>query len=317
MKRVLLTGSTGFIGRHAIVTLKERGFEIHAIGRDDPGVSEVTFHHFDLLAHGAIDGVVRSARPSHLLHLAWYGGAAGLRSSSENLKWVGATLTLLRAFAEAGGRRAILAGTCAEYGPRASTCDEALTSCEPASLYGVAKDATRRVAERYASISGLSMAWARIFYLYGPGEAAGRLVSDAIEALTAGRPFPVTEGKQRRDFMHVRDAAGALAALIDCDVRGPVNIGSGSAIAVRSLLGILTAITGGAHLLEFGALPLPADEGPVVEAAVRRLSLEVGYRPVFGLTEGLADAVSRWLDGSGTRLHRQAGYPAVQSAGHD
>lgn len=299
MKRVLLTGSTGFIGRHAVVALKERGFEVHAIGRRNPDVSDVTFHIFDLLGRGDIDGVVRSVKPSHLLHLAWSVEIGGQRSSSENLKWVAATLTLLQAFAEAGGHRAVLVGSYAEYGPMASTCDEASTPCEPVSLYGVAKDATRRVAERYARIAGLSMSWARIFTVYGPGEKAGRLVGGAIEALTAGRSFPVTEGKQRRDFIHVHDAAGALAALTDCDVQGPVNIGSGSAIAVRSLLEMLAAITGGAHMIQFGALRLAADESPVVEAGIGRLSLEVGYRPVFGLREGLADTVRRRLEGSG------------------
>lgn len=317
MKRVLLTGSTGFIGRYTIGALKERGFEIHAIGRRNPDVSEVTFHHFDLLGQGDIEEVVRFVKPSHLLHLAWSVESGGIRSSSENLKWVAATLTLLQAFVEARGRRAVLAGSCAEYGPTTSTCDEASTPCKPVSLYGVAKDATRRVAERYASVAGLSMAWGRIFYLYGPGEKAGRLVSDAIEALTSGRPFPVTEGRQRRDYMHVRDAAGALAALIDCEVQGPVNIGSGSAIAVRSLLDMLAAIAGGAQMLQFGALRLPADDGLFVEAGIGRLSREVGYRPGFGLREGLADTVSRRLEGAGTRLRGHSGYPPVQSAGQD
>ena len=73
----------------------------------------------------------------------------------------------------------------------------------------------------YAASTGLSLAWVRLFYLYGPGEAPGRLVGDAARALRAGPRFATSEGHQRRDFLHVAEAGEAFAALLDSDVEGP------------------------------------------------------------------------------------------------
>jgi nucleoside-diphosphate-sugar epimerase len=300
MKRVLVTGGTGFIGGHAWAPLRERGFEIHAVGRRPPGDGRVAFHEADLLDPGETEGAVAAVGATHLLHLAWYAEPGLFWSAPANLDWVGASLTLLRLFAEHGGRRAVFAGSCAEYSWGGERLDEQMP-CRPATLYGVAKDATHRVAAAYAALAGVSLAWGRIFFLYGPGEKSGRLVSDAIAALLAGRNFPTSQGTQRRDFMHVADVAAAFAALADCDVRGPVNIGSGAAVPVRSLLEGIARELGGRGLLAFGARPMRPGEPSVIEANVARLRDEVGFRPSFDLPAGLSDTLRWWQGNIGTQ----------------
>lgn len=293
MKRVLLTGASGFIGSHAIADLAGRGFEIHAIGRTPPDNPVVNFHSVDLLRGHDVREVVRIIKASHLLHLAWHVEPGRFWDAPENLDWVGASLLLLRAFTEAGGGRAVLAGSCAEYQWGGERFDEALTPCTPASLYGVAKNAQRQIAEAYAGVAGLSLAWGRVFFLYGPGEKPGRLVSAAIAALRAGQAFPTTEGLQRRDFLHVADVAGGFAALTASDVRGAVNIASGAAVPVRSVLLALAELIGSADLLKFGARPMVANDPPIIEASVERLFNEVGYRVRYDLASGMRDAVAQ------------------------
>ncbi len=295
MKRVLLTGASGFIGAHAIAALAGRGFDIHAAGRTAPADPRAAFHRVDLLDSAGTREVVREVSATHLLHLAWQVQLEGFWQAPENLDWVGASLLLLRAFAEAGGRRAVLAGSCAEYAwVGDGRLGEDLTPCVPATLYGVAKNATREVAEAYAMTTGLSLGWGRIFFVYGPGEKSGRLVSGAIAALRAGEVFPATEGSQRRDFLHVADVAGAFAAFLDGDVHGAVNIGSGAATTIRSMLSHIGDLLGRPDLVQFGARPMPANEAPSIEACVERLRQEVGYTPRFDLAEGLRDAVAHW-----------------------
>jgi nucleoside-diphosphate-sugar epimerase len=293
VKRVLLTGASGFIGNHAIAALAERGFEVHAVGRTAPDDARVTFHRVDLLDGEAAREVVRNVAATHFLHFAWHVEPGRFWDAPDNLDWAGATLLLLRAFAESGGRRAVLAGSCAEYEWGGERLVEGVTPCAPATLYGVAKNATRQIAEAYAATARLSLAWGRIFFLYGPGEKPGRLVSAAIAALRAGQAFPTTEGRQRRDFLHVADVAGGFAALLDSEVRGAVNIASGAAVPVRSILEEIAGVVGGAHLLQFGARPLAANEPPIIEASVARLFEEVGYSLKFDLGEGLRDTVAR------------------------
>ncbi|KQO65635.1 NAD(P)-dependent oxidoreductase [Methylobacterium sp. Leaf88] len=291
-ERVLVTGAAGFVGRHAVPALRARGFEVHGVGR---AVSaEAAWHAADLLVPAERQALIAKIRPSHLLHLAWDAEPGRYWTSARNLDWVAATLDLAQAFAAAGGRRFVGAGTCAEYEWGAARFEEATTPCRPATLYGAAKDGTRRILEAYAATQTLSVAWGRLFYLYGPGERRGRLVSDAIRALTAGTAFPTSHGHQRRDFLHVADAAAALAALVAGDVPGPVNIGSGAAIPVRALLKGLAARIGGAEHLDFGARPLSPTEPPVIEAGTRILTETVGFRPRFDVARGLDDTVAWW-----------------------
>ena len=118
----------------------------------------------DLLAPGLAEALVREVRPTHLLHLAWYAEHHAYWTAPQNLDWVGASLRLVRAFAEQGGTRAVLAGTCAEYDWTQGVCVEGATPIRPRGLYGVAKDAVRRVVEAFAAGAGLSAAWGRIFF---------------------------------------------------------------------------------------------------------------------------------------------------------
>lgn len=117
MRRVLVTGATGFIGRHSLPLLVSRGYDVHAVTARQPMSVEpgVTWHHADLLAPDAADAVCSTVRPTGLLHFAWSLVPSGSAAPAENLRWVEATLELVRQFERHGGVRAVVAGSCAEY----------------------------------------------------------------------------------------------------------------------------------------------------------------------------------------------------------
>lgn len=296
---VLVTGASGFIGRRTLAPLVERGFEVHACGRsaDAPAGTPdtVTWHRADLLdplAHGEL---LAAVAPSHLLHLAWYAEHGRFWTSTENLRWVAATLSLVRAFAAAGGRRAVCAGSCAEYrwGER-GPCVEGVTPLEPATLYGTAKDATRALLQAAAPQLGISLGWGRVFFLYGPDEAPGRLVASVARALVAGERAATGDGTQVRDFLHVADVGAAFAALLDSDVTGAVNIGSGDAQPLRDVIAAIGAAARRPELLDIGALPARAGDPAELVADVARLRDEVGFVPAIGLDEGIERTVAWW-----------------------
>lgn len=290
--RVLLTGAGGFVGRHVAACLFAAGHEVHAIGRSRPPQPEIGFTAVDLLDAAARRQAVTQIAANGLIHLAWIAEPGVYWHAPANLDWAAASLDLLRLFQDTGGTRAVMVGSCAEYAWGGPLLSEATTPCTPATLYGAAKDSTRRLAMAYARQTGLSLAWARLFFLYGPGERRGRLVSDAIATLRAGCPFPTTEGSQRRDFLHVGDAARALVALLDSAVEGAVNIGSGEAPSVRSLLEELAGQLAARPLLRYGARPEAVNDPPVIAADVTRLTTEVGFRPQFRLAGGLAHTIA-------------------------
>ena len=298
MTRVLVTGGSGFIGRGSLAPLMTAGFEVHAVtarGRDGDALPAVRWEHADLLSAGAAETLIRRVKPTHLLHLAWYAEPGAFWESAENLRWVEASLRLLRAFAEHGGQRAVLAGSCAEYawGDQVH-CIERETPCRPATLYGASKHALRLVAERHAANVELSLAWGRVFFVFGPREHPSRLGGSVARSLVLGQPAPLSHGEQVRDFLYSEDLADAFVALLRSEVEGPVNLASGTPVRVRELAEALASAAHRLDLLRFGELPAPSGEPAVLSACVDRLRDEVGWAPKATLEQRAADTIAWW-----------------------
>ena len=171
MKRVLVTGASGCVGRQAVPLLAQRGWEVHAValGEAPTDLPGPVWHVANLLERADARRVVEEARADALLHLAWFIAPGQWAKAPENLDWVTASLALGRAFREAGGRRMAVAGSCLEYDWDYGFCSERLTPCQPHTLYGTAKHALRLLLEGYARESALSLAWGRISSCTGRG----------------------------------------------------------------------------------------------------------------------------------------------------
>jgi nucleoside-diphosphate-sugar epimerase len=295
VSRALVTGATGFIGRHTLTRLVERGFEVHAAARSAPADrSEATWHETDLLEAGAPERLVRETRPSHLLHLAWFATPGEFWSSPQNDRWLEASTNLVRAFAASGGERVVVAGTCAEYDWGSGVCVEGDTLLEPATVYGRSKHMLHERTEQIAQEAGIAAAWGRSFFVYGPGEDPNRLVASVIRSLLRGEEARCTPGYQVRDFLHVEDVADAFVAVFDSRATGAINIASGTPTRVRDLVELIAEAVGRRDLVRFGAVPKPPGEPSVLVADVRRLRDELGWVPHFSLEEGVLQTVEWW-----------------------
>lgn len=301
MKRVLLTGATGFIGRHALPLLIEHGYEVHATTHALPVGGEqnaALWHQVDLMDSVAVAGLVGTIKPSHLLHFAWYAEPGKYWASEQNFQWVQASMCLLEAFGKNGGKRAVIAGTCAEYDWGDGRCTENQTPIRPTSIYGACKAAMQHLLEAYGRRFAMSTAWGRIFHLYGPHEHPARLVPSIISPLLSGQTAPCSSGEQQRDFLHVQDVASAFVALLNSDVMGPVNIGSGQPVAVREVVERIAVLIGRPELVRLGEQHSRPDEPPLLEADVSRLTNEVKWAPFYNLDAGLASTIAWWREQS-------------------
>ncbi len=303
MTRVVVTGATGFIGRATLEPLLAAGFEVHAVtsrGAPDDAPAAVVWHVTDLLGDGAAERLMRETEPAALLHLAWYATPGSFWQAPENLAWLAASVALLRAFAERGGSRVVIAGSCAEYAWQEFThCDETRTPTRPATLYGAAKHALHVVASAYGAQLGLSLAWGRVFFVFGPGEPPGRLASSVAMALAAGEEALCTHGEQVRDFLYAPELAAAFVALLRSEVTGPVNLASGTPMRVRDLIEALAEAAARPDLVCLGALPAPA--GPArLTAEVARLRDEVGWTPSTELPDAAAQTFAWWQSRHGS-----------------
>lgn len=296
--RVMLTGASGFVGRWALLALARRGADVYAVGRRRPSTdTKFTWLELDLLDENAAGIAVAAAKPDVVLHLAWTVEHGAFWTSPLNLSWVSASLRLAEAAATAGVTRFVAAGTCYEYRwPEDGDCEEQATTLEPRTLYAISKDATRRVIAAYLADRQIDFAWARLFFLYGPGEGTSRLVPAICRALVANEPARCSQGLAVRDFMDVRDVGVALAAVTLSKLTGAVNIASGDGVSVAQVAHKLGALAGLPNLVHLGALPDRAGEPPRITASGARLRTETGFAPSRSLDEGLADALRYWRE---------------------
>ena len=302
-RRVLVTGASGFIGRHALEPLLHQNFEVHAVARSARPLDappQVHWHRADLLAASEQDALLAQLAPTHLLHLAWYAEPGRFWTSAENLRWAAATITLVHAFAGYGGRRAVIAGTCAEYRwGDPGLCIEGVTPLEPTTLYGSAKHTTHKLLQAAAATLGVELAWGRVFFLYGPHEPSVRLVASVARGLLLGERVATGDGTQIRDLMYVVDVAEAFAAVLDSTLIDAVNIASGEGAPLRKVIAAIGAATHGKHLLDIGALARRPDDPDELVADVTRLREEVGFNPRTDLREGIERTVAWWRNDLG------------------
>lgn len=289
--RVLVTGATGFLGQRTLALFVAAGYVVHALGRSSESTTDVTFHPVDLLQTGA-RSILEEIRPSHLLHLAWLGDRRRIWQSTDNLAWVAASLRLVLDFHATGGVRAVLAGSSAEYDWSHHTLDEHRTPLAPHTLYGLAKKALFELVSRSPHVDIPSVAWARIFFPFGPHDKPDRLLSQVIDGVARGTIVECSAGTQVRPFLHVDDAAAALVALMSSALTGPVNIALDEICSVRDLVLAAADAAGNAGLVRFGNRPLQVGEPPYMRASATRMLAELGYRPRFTILEGVKRTVS-------------------------
>jgi nucleoside-diphosphate-sugar epimerase len=308
MKKVLLTGAAGFIGRHCLPILLTKGYEVHAADSRESAenVPDVCWHKVDLLDSLEITGLMSEVRPTHLLHFAWFTAPGEYWNSLENLRWVKASLDLLEAFVSYGGTRVVMAGTCAEYDWRYGYCSEQITPLAPTTLYGTCKHSLRLTLEAFAKQTGLSAAWGRIFFVYGPHEHPSRLIPSVITSLLKGEPARCSHGNQIRDFLYVEDVADAFTALLESNVAGPVNVASGCPIALRDIIYKIADKMDRRELIQLGAVPASMDEPPLLVADVSRLTDQVGWVPKYSLCRGLEQTIAWWRSQLMEEAHESA-----------
>jgi nucleoside-diphosphate-sugar epimerase len=289
MKRVLVTGASGFIGTHCLRRLAREDCEIHAVNRSGRGEAGagVTWHAADLRDVDTGLPLIAEIRPTHLLHGAWVATPGLYGHSPENFAWLQSTIALAAAFGAHGGARFVGIGSSAEYDPDERPCVEDETPIRPATIYGKCKAAAWLAVQAAAQQHGFAAAWGRLFLPYGPGDPAGRLIPSVLAALRAGEPVRTTLGTQQRDFIYAPDAADLLVRLLLTQDAGAFNIGIGRATTVRSVVEYLASRCGRPDLPQFGAISLAPGESAVLVADMRKVRERLSWLPPTDLHQGL------------------------------
>jgi nucleoside-diphosphate-sugar epimerase len=235
--KVAVTGATGFIGRHLLREFESRGIAVVAAGHSagdwpSSGFHRVVRHDIRTLE---TDPYRMLGSPDVLVHLAW-AGLPNYGSERHLMEELPAQERFLGGLLESGLRGLVVAGTCMEYGMREGQLRED-DPAQPVNPYAMAKNELRIRLEALQRAHRFSLTWARLFYLFGAGQAPTSLYSQLESAASRGvSSLDVSSGEQLRDFMPVEEATAALARLACTGADfGTVNVCSGQPVAVRSI----------------------------------------------------------------------------------
>ncbi|WP_033067107.1 NAD-dependent epimerase/dehydratase family protein [Thalassospira australica] len=295
--KVLVTGGNGLIGPYACAKLKLAGHEVITCGRSALHDTTASDHHIsgDLLDGAFRKKLITSERPEGLLHLAWQTKHGHFWNAPDNPDWRDASIDLLARFHDQGGKRAVLAGSCAEYdwqgiAPGQKLAEDA--ACNPHTLYGQEK---LKLAKHCLDLNtqGASIAWGRLFLLCGPKEAPARFVPAITRALLAGNTAKMSSGKQIRDFMHTADAGAAFVKLIDHTFTGIINIATGNGHSLLDVANTLRDLIG-RGTIEPGSMPDRPDDPPYLVADTTRITQIVRFEQAYTLKTALEDCIAWW-----------------------
>ncbi|MGD9874742.1 MAG: NAD-dependent epimerase/dehydratase family protein [Kiritimatiellia bacterium] len=284
---ILITGANGFIGRRLVSRLANESHFVVAADRADslePLPAGVRYVVSDLTDASVVLSAVKE--PFVLIHLAWE-----MDRSKDQGGQAEHFAELLDASARSGLARVVALGSSEEFGARGGVIREKDEPVPPLTPYGAAKRAARDILKSFSEKSGVPALWLRPFTVYGPGQQGNMMIPYAVRCAAEGTDARFTDGLQSRDFVYVDDVVDALVRGVQLEHEEfcEINIGSGGAVRVRDVLGLIAEAMGAKDNFKIGALPRRAEEPELQQADIRGAESLLGWQPVTTLCDGIAE----------------------------
>ena len=298
MKRALITGKQGFVGRHLADHLIAAGWDVFGFGRRPDGINSRSFQG-EITDRHALRIALEEARPDVIFHLA-----GRIKSDASELFYMVnllGTVALFESVLAAGIRPVmVVASSSAVYGHRSGKPISERVVLRPLTHYAVSKVAQEAAALRYYQSFCLPVMIVRMFNLLGPGQSADLACSAfarqiALAELNNENGIVTGNLSARRDFLDVRDAARAFELVAKKGKAGQVyNVCSGHAAAIRKCLSEMISMSPNQFTVELGAARFQKNDIPIQVGNSLKLNRATGWRPKISLRESLSDLLNDW-----------------------
>ena len=308
MKKALVIGAAGFVGKYLIRHLEGLGYEVSATKLPHERIDGVSaaIYDLDVLSKENITELLFMLRPDEIYHLA--------AQSSVSVAWGNPQLTidvnikgavnLMDALRELFYKpRVLIIGSGEEYGhirPGDTPIGEE-TILKPGNIYAATKACQNMIGRIYADAYDLELIMVRAFNHIGPGQSPIFVVSDfcrQVAEIEAGKKDPVMyvgNLSARRDFTDVRDVVRAYALLAQYGVKGETyNVGSGHAYQIREILDLIISKSGTEIRVETDPAKIRPVDVPVIEADITKLKEVTGWQPEITLEQTIEEVLTDW-----------------------
>jgi UDP-glucose 4-epimerase len=294
--KVLLTGTSGFLGRRVAELLVASGHEVVSIGRTTPDRSCSDFGRFikadltDAIAMHQAAG--EAGKVDSIIHLAAMvpkrpGDDDAAAAFEANVM---GTVHLFSHFGREAQKN-VFASTAEVYGlPDAHDKLREEAEPRPLSWYGASKVAAEAYCRTLELHERMSVAILRFTVLYGTGDMIQRAIPNFVASAVRGEPIRIFGGEELRDYLHVDDAASAVMLARERRLSGTYNIGSGRGVSVRDAAGAVIKAAGGSAALEEHPRQKPAAD---IVLDVTRFREATGFSPARVFPDGLEEQIAR------------------------
>jgi len=257
--RIFITGGTGFIGKYLVKKLREdKSNKLLLLSKDLADIKNWKKE-------------IEDFKPEACIHLAWEGlPDYGYKMSIKNLNY---GLDLMNLLAKLQCKKVLMVGTCWEV------------LAQPFNACSTAKNALHWLSREIAKENDMHFIWARLFFVYGPGQRKDSLIPYLINCKETGKKPEIKTAEAKNDFIYVEDVAEAIAMIIKkCQKSAVYNIGSGEFTKVGDVAKII-----------FPDLEIQQSEISLVLspcADVSKIKKEIGWEPKTSIEQGIKKMIT-------------------------
>lgn len=308
MKKGLVIGAAGFVGKYLIDEMRADGMEVFAtkLPHEKLDNAGAVVYDLDIMDKEAIVALLFEIRPDYIFHLA--------AQSSVGLAWKNPGLTVdvnikgsvnvMDAVRELFYKpRVLLIGSGEEYGhilPGETPITEE-NALRPGNIYAATKACQNMIGNIYSKAYDMELMMVRAFNHIGPGQAPMFVVSDfckQVAEIEKGLREPVMKVGNlaaKRDFTDVRDVVKAYVKLIHMGKSGETyNVGSGNAQEIRSVLNLIISKSTADISVEIDSNKLRPVDVPIIEADITKLNRLTGWLPQIPLEQTVQETLDYW-----------------------
>lgn len=278
MKKVVILGAQGFLGKPITTLLKVNGFEVVTFSRSTQNNHSDCIFEADLFNIESLRIGLIKYKPNVVISTAWDTVHGKFWTSELNNKYKEATLTFAEMSFELGADVFLGLGTMSEYGSNPGTCNAGTSPLEPIDVYSKAKIETGIELEKIGAAFNRKTHWLRIFQAFGPSEKSERFIPGLISTLSENRPFSIRTPNYQMDWIHTFDIASAVLFTLENDLNHFVDVGTGIATSVKNISELICTELGlDAGLLDYSSQIPGHQKKAVVDPSTQLLSL--GWSP--------------------------------------